>query len=118
VYTVLIRGLEFYAHHGVPAEEQVIGHRYRVDLEMEIEGGCDETDDVSETVDYGAAATQVVAIAQGHRYKTVEKLAKVLAQRLLAEHACIQRISVTVMKRLPPAPIMAEEAGVRLSMSR
>jgi dihydroneopterin aldolase len=118
VYTVLIRGLEFYAYHGVPAEERVIGHRYRVDLEMEIEGGCDDNDDVSETVDYGAAATQVVAIAQGHRCRTVEKLAKTIADRLIAEHVCIQRITVTLMKRLPPAPIIAEEAGVRLTVSR
>jgi 7,8-dihydroneopterin aldolase/epimerase/oxygenase len=118
MYTVLIRGLEFYAHHGVPAEERVIGHRYRVDLEMEVEGAADENDDICETVDYGAAANQVVTIAEGQRYKTVEKLARVIAERLLQEHVCIRQITVTVVKRLPPAPIMAEEAGVRLSLSR
>ena len=118
MYTVLIRGLEFYAHHGVPNEEQVVGHRYKVDLELEVEGGCDETDDIAETVDYGTVATNVVAIAQAHRYRTVEKLARKIADHLLAEHACVQALTITVVKRLPPAPIIAEEAGVRLRIER
>ncbi len=118
MYTVLIRGLEFYAHHGVPAEERVIGHRYKADFEFEVDGSTDESDDIADTVDYGAAATQIIAISQSHRYKTVEKLAKVIATKLLQEHVCIRRLTVTLVKRLPPAPVIAEEAGVRLTVAR
>jgi 7,8-dihydroneopterin aldolase/epimerase/oxygenase len=118
MYTVLIKGLEFYGHHGVPAEEQVIGHRYRVDIEFEIEGDTDETDDIGNTVDYGMVATQITAIAEGQRYKTVERLARVIGERLLKEHACVKRLTITLVKRLPPAPMMADEAGVRLILDR
>lgn len=118
MYTVLIRGLEFYAHHGVPAEERVIGHRYKIDLEMEIDGNTDETDDITNTVDYAAASASITAIAQGHRYKTVERLAHVIAEKLLQEHVCIQQITLTLVKRLPPAPMIAEDAGVRLTLER
>jgi dihydroneopterin aldolase len=118
MYTVLIKGLEFYAHHGLPAEERVIGHRYRVDLEMDIEGDTDQTDDIAGTVDYGMAANDVIAVSQGHRYKTVEKLARVVAEQLMKEHSCIARLTITLTKRLPPAPIIAEEAGVRLTLER
>ncbi len=118
MYTVLIRGLEFYAHHGVGAEEQVVGHRYKADLEVEVDGGTDENDNIAETVDYGAVAASVTAISQGHRYKTVERLAKTVADQLLKEHPRIQSITVTLTKRLPPAPMMAEEAGVRLTVRR
>lgn len=118
VYTVLIRGLEFYAHHGVPAEEQVIGHRYKVDLELDIEGGTDETDDISGTVDYGAVAAKIVAIAEGTQHRTVEKLARVIADRLMKEHPNVAGLTMTLVKRLPPAPMIAEEAGVRIRLNR
>jgi dihydroneopterin aldolase len=118
MYTVLIRGLEFYAHHGVSSEEQVVGHRYKVDLEMEVDGATDETDDLAGTIDYGAASQEVIAISQERRYRTVEKLARTIADRLLQQHGHLRRVSVTVVKRLPPAPVIAEEAGVRLSVSR
>src|SRR5437016_4674805 len=112
MYTVVIRGLEFYAHHGVSDEEQAIGHRYKVDLDLEVDGTADETDDVAGTVDYGAAAQKAIAIAQGRQHRTVEKLAKTIADGLLQEFASIQSLTVTVIKRLPPAPVIAEEAGV------
>lgn len=118
MYTVLIRGLELYAFHGVPNEERVIGHRYKIDIEFEVEGRTDETDDISETVDYGSVAQQIAAIAQGHKYRTVERLARVIGERLMKEHVCIQRLTLTLVKRLPPAPIIAEEAGVRLTLTR
>lgn len=118
MYTVLIRGLEFYAHHGVPPEEQVIGHRYKVDLEIEVDGGADETDDIAQTVDYGSIAAKVTAISQGHRCKTVERLARLISDKLLEEYPLIQRLTITLVKRLPPAPMIAEEAGVRLTVSR
>jgi dihydroneopterin aldolase len=118
MYTVLLRGLEFYAYHGVPDEERVVGHRYKVDLEMEVEGDTDTTDDIAGTVDYGAAAQLVTSVAQGHRYRTVERLARAIGQQLLKEHVCIEKLTITLTKRLPPAPIMAEEAGVRLVLKR
>jgi len=118
MYTVLIRGLEFYAHHGVTHEEQVIGHRYKLDLEIDVEGGTDENDDITETVDYGAAAARITAMCQAHHYKTVERLARVIGDRLMEEHPIIQRLTITVTKRLPPAPIIADEAGVRMTLTR
>lgn len=118
MYTVLVRGLEFYGHHGVPAEERVVGHRYKIDLEIEVEGGADETDDIAQTVDYGAVAALVAAISQGQRYKTVEKLARTIGERMLQEYESVQSVGITLVKRLPPANMMAEEAGVRLTVAR
>ncbi|HTQ09543.1 MAG TPA: dihydroneopterin aldolase [Fimbriimonadaceae bacterium] len=118
MYTVLIRGLEFYAHHGVTHEEQVIGHRFKLDLEMDVEGGTDDNDEITETIDYGAAATRITAMCQALHCKTVERLAKTIGERMMQEHPIIQRLTVTIVKRLPPAPIIAEETGVRLTLTR
>ena len=118
MFTVLLRGLEFYAHHGVPAEERVIGHRYSVDLEIDVEGDTDTTDDIAQTVDYAAAAQAVLRVSQGHRWRTVERLARAIGEQLMKEHVCIRRLTITLVKRLPPAPVIAEAAGVRLTLER
>ncbi len=118
MYTVIIRGLEFYAYHGVPAEERVVGHRFKIDLDLDVEGDTDETDDIVGTVDYGAAAQLIMSVAQGHRYKTVEKLARVIGEKLLQEHLCIKSLEIALTKRLPPAPMIAEEVGVRIRLTR
>ena len=116
--TLFVTGLEFYAYHGVPSEERAIGHRYIVDLEMDVKSSAELTDDVADTVDYADAARIVLKASGSQQFKTVERLAHVMGEALLAEFSRIQRVSIRLAKRLPPAPFIAEELGVELEMSR
>jgi len=118
MYTVFIRGLEFYGFHGVPAEERFIGHRYRVDLELRVEGSADESDHISDTVDYGAIGQMAVAIGTTEVAHTVERLARLIAERILDAHAKVQSVWISVAKPYPPAPMIAAEAGVELELAR
>jgi dihydroneopterin aldolase len=118
VLTVFVKGLEFYAYHGVPAEERTIGHRYSMDLTLSVEATADVTDEVEDTVDYATAATFAQEIAQATQYRTVEKLAGVVADRLLDRYPLVHSVTVQVAKRLPPAPIIAEAVGVVLTKGR
>ena len=116
--TVFVRGLEFYGFHGVPAEERVIGHRYVVDLDFAVSTAATETDRVEDSVDYGAAAQRVVRLGQSERFSTVERLARVLADDLLEAFPAVVSVRIRVAKKLPPAPVIAELAGVELVRSR
>jgi len=116
--TVFVRGLEFYAHHGVPPQERVIGHRYRVDLEMVVGTEAAESDRVEDTVNYAEAARDVLEVAESGPYFTVERLGSVILDTLLARHPRIEAVTLTLEKRLPPAPIIAESTGVRISRRR
>jgi len=116
--TVFVRGIEFYGYHGVPAEERFIGHRYKVDVEMAVNGHADRTDHISDTVDYGAVATLVTTIGQGEAAHTVERLARLMGERILAEYPLVLGVSVRVSKPLPPAPVIAEEAGAEVELKR
>ena len=71
---VFVRRLEFYAYHGVPAEERQIGHRYVADLDVEIHDRAGETDMVEDTVDYGALAKRLEVLAAGSQHQTLESL--------------------------------------------
>jgi dihydroneopterin aldolase len=116
--TLFVTGLEFYAYHGVPAEEREIGHRYRLDLEMKVECRATETDRVEDTVDYGAVAARLVELGTGARWQTVEKVASLMLDDLFARYPAIVSARLRLAKRLPPAPVVAEEAGVEISRSR
>ncbi len=112
MFTVFVRGLDFYAYHGVSAEEQVIGHRYLMSLEMEVDGRADETDNVGQTVDYGKAGLLAVEIAQRAKRATVERVAAEVGDGLLREFTLLDQVSVSLAKALPPAPMIAQTAGV------
>lgn len=118
MYTIFVRGIEFYGYHGVPAEERHIGHRYRVDLELRVDGTADESDHISETVDYGAVAKLVTEIGIGEGGHTVERLARVMAERVLSEYALVASVWISVAKPLPPSPVIAAEAGVEMELAR
>ncbi|MBX7134300.1 MAG: dihydroneopterin aldolase [Fimbriimonadaceae bacterium] len=118
MYTVFVRGLEFYAHHGVPDEEQVIGHRYSVDIDLEVDGKADESDSVDDTADYGAVSALVQSVGRREQVRTVERLAAILGDAILARFPLTQTVTVNLMKRLPPTDAIIESAGVRLHRTR
>lgn len=118
MYQVFLENLEFYAHHGVPAEERIVGHRYVVSLSMTVEGGATNTDQVDDTVDYGEVASVVFDAATEKQYKTVERLAQVIARTVLDSFPLVFSVEVRLAKRLPPAPMIADSAGVVLTLTR
>jgi 7,8-dihydroneopterin aldolase/epimerase/oxygenase len=118
MYTVFVEGLEFYAYHGVPAEEKVLGHRYIADIYVEVEGGADDSDKVSETVDYGELGLRVmefVGSTQGH---TLERLAAKICEDVLSQFPLVSEVHIKLAKPHPPTPIIAAMAGVELVRRR
>jgi len=115
--TVFIRGLEFYAYHGVPDAEQEIGHRYRADIEFEV-ASTGEADELDGSADYARVAARFQTFCQGRQARTLEFLAREAADDLLAEFAPILAVVVILEKRLPPAAIIAESVGVRVRRER
>jgi len=118
VFRVYIEELELYAYHGMSVEEQFVGHRYVVSVSMSVNGNADETDALDGTVDYGAAAALVVEVATSSKYNTLERLGHVVAANLLERFTSIEDVELKIGKRLPPAPIIASEAGVRVTLRR
>lgn len=118
VYTVFLEGIEFYGFHGVPDEERIVGHRYIVHVEAEVDGQAHETDEVSDTVDYGEIAAKVLGVGKGASVRTVERLAKRIGEELLENFPAVRSVEVTVTKPLPPMPHVVDSAGVRIVLER
>jgi dihydroneopterin aldolase len=118
VFTVFVEGLDVYAYHGVPEAERTVGHRYGIEFELQVEGNADRSDEVSDTVDYAEAAQFVEKLTRESQFRTVERLATVLAESLLERYPLVLSASVTVRKPFPPAPVTASAVGSRVIRKR
>ncbi|MGV3722971.1 MAG: dihydroneopterin aldolase [Actinomycetota bacterium] len=116
---IRIEGIEFHGFHGVPAAEREIGHRYRVDavLELDVREAA-AADDVSLTVDYGAAARRLLEIGAGPSVRLVETLAERMCSQLLAEFPRIQAVEIKVAKIHLPLPLQVASAAVEIRRER
>jgi len=115
---LFVKGLEFYAYHGVPESERQVGHRYEIDLELTVRTDTTETDDVSDSVDYGDVATTAARFGQETQFRTVERLAQGIIDVLFSKYKRVDGIRIRLAKRLPPAPIMAASAGIEMFRRR
>ena len=103
-YTILLSNCAFFARHGAMAEEEVLGQRFFVDAELEVQpAGPLEQDVLESTVDYGVAFKVIEQIVTGRRYFLIEALAMEVARSLEARFPQIRRAKITLRK--PNAPI-------------
>ncbi len=100
---IVLRGLEFFGRHGARPEEERLGARFVVDVEMEVafEG---KGDDLDATVDYAAVYRLVAGVVEKERFYLIEALAERLAARLIAAFPEVQHLVVRVHKPHAPLP--------------
>lgn len=118
MFTVALHGLQFYAYHGVPPEERALGHRYEVDVWISVEGRANFSDRVEDTVDYGELGKLIVEQSTSAQYKTIERLAQVICDRVLKEFPSAKEVRLALRKHMPPAPIIVRSSEVEITVSR
>jgi len=112
---IIVQGIEFYAYHGVPDAEQQIGHRYRVDLVVDLDlREAGRTDDLRHTVSYGDLARLVIQIGTSQKRRLLESLAEQMCAAILEQFPAVQRVELFIAKRLPPTGTITELAGVKI----
>ncbi|GBC92409.1 Dihydroneopterin aldolase [bacterium HR15] len=116
---LFIEGIEFYGYHGVPDAEQQIGHRYRVDVVLELDmARAGRTDQLEDTVNYGEVARLILQLGTEQPVRLMETLAERFCTAILERFPMVQRVRVRIAKRLPPTGIIVEQAGVEISRER
>ena len=113
-----LRGLSIYTHHGVSEAEQEVGQRLEFDISFDVPD-CDAvlTDRLEDTVDYAAVCDIVTLAATERSYKTLERLAQVVGERLMERYGC-ESVRVRTTKPEPPLPVSVQEVGVEVSRER
>ena len=114
-YTITLANCAFFARHGVMDEEEVLGQRFFVDAELEVQpAGSLEDDMLESTVDYGVAFKVIEKIVTGRRYFLIEALAMDIARSLESQFPQILRAKITLRK--PNAPVAGVLDYVQVSV--
>lgn len=116
---IALRGLTFFAFHGVLPEERQQGNRFVVDLVLEADisrAVC--TDNLDDTVNY-AEVYEVVRREMAVPSQLLEHVCGRIATALLDAFAPLQRVRVSVTKRNPPIEGAGScESAVVLTLAR
>lgn len=116
---IYIKGMEFYAYHGVFPEENKLGQRFRVDLVMETDlKEAAQEDNIDKSVNYGEAFETVKRAVEENTYDLVETIAEQVASSLFASFSIIERVTVKVIKPDPPIPGHYEHVAIEITRSR
>jgi dihydroneopterin aldolase len=116
---IRIRNASFYAYHGVASDEQNLGGKFEVDIEIASDlSDARESDSLKRTVDYEAVYSFVHKTVIGKKYYLLEALANTIAMGLLNEFLPIQSVKVTVRKPHPPVKGVIDYVEVEVTEHR
>lgn len=116
--TISLVGLRVFAHHGVFAEEQESGQEFVIDVTIRADlARAAASDDLAETIDYGAVAAAISARVTGERWNLIERVAERVAE-LVLEDELAESVEVRIHKPAAPIPVPFEDVVVELRRDR
>ncbi len=111
---ILISGLRELGVHGVLPEEQVRPQPFEIDVELLVDvSAAGVSDELDDTVDYGAVCEAVSRIVSSEQYRLLERLATRIAEVCRADPRVVG-VVVEVRKLHPPVRAMLDHVAVRV----
>lgn len=100
---IRIKNAHFYAYHGALAEEQSIGGKFEVDVDIETNfSPAVKTDELHLTTNYHKVYEYVNEIVHKQKFYLIETLASRIADGLMEHFEGIHRLNIRVRKRSVP----------------
>jgi dihydroneopterin aldolase len=112
-----LKNAVFYAYHGVLSDEQKLGGKFEVDVELR----CDlrkgtRSDSLRDTVDYEQVYDCIRSSVLGKKHFLLEGLGGAIINGIFKKFSRVQ--SVTVRVRKPNAPVKGVIDTVEVEMTR
>ena len=117
-YTIELRDVHLFAHHGVMPQEQKIGAWFTIDIKLEItDYGCATSDEIEGTVSY-ADVFEILRQEMAKPSRLLENVCQRISKRLYDTFGQIITITITLCKDTPPMGGDRLKAAVTLSSKR
>lgn len=115
---VALHGAEFFAYHGFYPEEQKIGCRFIVDIEVEFDqpGNLNE-DDLTNTVNYEKLYDIIWEIMKVPK-KLLETVAQAIIDEVKQQYDFVDTINLTLKKTNPPLGAKVAYSAVSLNYKK
>ena len=116
---IFLHGMAFECRVGVGDEERAEPQVIELDVELRVDlGTAGRTDDLAQTVDYGAVFEICRAVVEERSFRLLEAIAEQVASEVLARHASVESVLVTVRKPGVPLDGVLDFAGVGVERHR
>jgi dihydroneopterin aldolase len=116
---IRIRNAVFYAYHGVREDEQNLGGKFEIDVEIQLDmTAASETDSLRLTVDYEKVYERVQRVITAKKYYLLEALAGQVAKDLMREFHLIDVLTVRIRKPHPPVKGVVDHIEVEITRDR
>lgn len=113
---ILIEEMEFYAFHGHYQEEQIVGNRFLVDLEMEADlSEPANSDSLGDAVNYQQAYQIIKNEMRRTKSNLLENIGKRILDALFAEMVGIEKATIRIRKLNPPMGGPIKSVGIKMS---
>jgi dihydroneopterin aldolase len=113
-----LRGLTVRGHHGVFEQERRDGQEFVVDITVWIDlDRAAASDDLTDTLDYGALAARVTDIVGGPARNLIETVAAEVADDVMGDER-VHAVEVVVHKPQAPIPLALHDVAVIIRRSR
>lgn len=116
---IRIKNATFYAYHGAVAEEQNLGGKFEVDIDMY----CNllpaaETDSLRKTVNYEEVYAHVSRVIHSKKNYLIEALAHTIASGIIKDFVNVETVTVRVRKPHPPVKGVVDYVEVEMTERR
>lgn len=103
---ISIRDLAFFAYHGAMEEEQRLGQRFYLDIDLGVEvQEAGLSDDLEQTVHYGHLAMDIEATFTKQTFKLIESAAESICSMVLNKYSAVKKVKVSIKKPSAPIPL-------------
>jgi len=111
---IILEQMEFYAYHGCFQEEQIIGNRFIISLELETNTAAAEiSDKLSDTVNY-QQVYNLVKVEMETKSHLLEHIARRIVDKVMSAYPVISGIKLRISKMNPPLGGKMQSVGVEL----
>lgn len=111
--------MEFWGYHGLFPEENKLGQRFYADVELELDlRPASESDDMRQSIDYGAVYELSKKVVEGKAYHLVEAVAEKLAHELFDQFGLLEACRIKLYKPDPPIPGHYKSVAIEIYRSR
>jgi 7,8-dihydroneopterin aldolase/epimerase/oxygenase len=116
---ITLTGLRVRGNHGVFEHEKQDGQDFLVDVTVWLElAPAAKTDELADTLDYGAMAARLAAIVGGEPRDLIETVATEAAEDLMRWDPRLHAAEVTIHKPEAPIPLPFTDVAVTIRRSR
>ncbi len=112
---IKIKNIEIFANHGVLREENVLGQKFLVSVDLYLSTRkAGKYDNLEFSVDYNRAAIMTEKFVSKNTFKLIETVAENLAEMLLINFRSVEKVRVEIKKPWAPVKIHTESFSVEI----